>query len=939
MNKNIKSFLKENKNIFASGIIAAFIISIVYVCYQIIPFGDNIIYRMDLYHQYGPLFSELYDRLTSHGSFMYSWNTGLGSSFFGNYFNYLSSPISFIILLFGHKNTFEAVETMIAIKVILSSIAMTYYLTKSQKNKSFLTTAFGVLYGFSGYFIAYYWNVMWIDAMYLLPFIALGIENIINKGKCKTYVIALSLAIISNYYIAYMICIFSIVYFIYYFICSYDEIRKSTLYLFKKEIENNSKISNRILSKIKNSVFLHSGIKFTLASLGVALSLTFILIPLANILNTCSATGGSAPVEPKLYFNVFDFLANHLASLEPTIRSSGSDVLPNIYCGIITIMLLPFYFFSKRIKSSEKIASSVLLIFMYFSFNVNYLNYVWHGLHFPNDLPYRQSFMYSFIIIVLAFKAITNIKDFEKKHIITVGMALMFFIAIAQKVGSKNVNDDTVIISMVAIFAYMIILGLMISKKSQAFALSITLLCTVSAEIILGSTDHYVANQSKTSFASDYDKFKEIQSDIKKEEKDLFYREELSKLRARMDSSWYNYNGTSTFSSMAYESVAVLQKDIGVYGNNINSFTYNPQTPVYNAMFSLKYIYDKDNLIHNGQYYEMKTSNEKFNAFENKYNLSVAFPASNNLINWNGNDFDNPVTAQEKMFEYATGIENVFNRIYDYDIIVGNIINILNENKYSESLQLTRVSKEYDASATVQYIAKNSDNIYVYINSRNLDKVTITSSILNTTMNVNDGYILDLGSYNEGDLISIELPLKAKNSSATVDFTLFTVNNERFIEGFNRLKDGELNITDFNDTTIKGSFNAENDEIIYTSIPYDKGWTIYIDDKLVPEDDIVKISDALMGIKTSMGNHTITLKYETPYLYYSFIFSLIFIIFILVTMFMRKFVIKKRKDNLWDKISVVKDKINNNHKFSDEIIIFDDDINFNDEINNDDNIE
>ena len=85
---------------------------------------------MDLYHQYGPLFTELYDRITSGESLLYSWNSGTGSSFIGNFFNYLSSPISVIILFFEHKGTFEAVAAMIAIKSILSSMSMAYYLKK-----------------------------------------------------------------------------------------------------------------------------------------------------------------------------------------------------------------------------------------------------------------------------------------------------------------------------------------------------------------------------------------------------------------------------------------------------------------------------------------------------------------------------------------------------------------------------------------------------------------------------------------------------------------------------------------------------------------------------------------------------------------------------------------------------------------------------------------
>ena len=390
MISKIKQFITNNKFILLSGGVSLFIILFVYFCYSIIPFGDRTVYRMDLYHQYGPLFSELYDRLISGESLLFSWNSGMGSSFIGNFFNYLSSPFSFFILLFGHENTFEAIAAMIACKAVFSAMSMSYYLKKSHKANDAILIAFAVIYAFSGYFIAYYWNVMWIDAMYLLPFVVLGIERIIDSGKCATYIISLALSILFNYYIGYMICIFSCAYFLYYYYCSLDKFDKRHKIL--KHREGKKK-------RIKNSFLLNSGIRFAFSSLIAAAMIVGVLLPVAYVLGSSSATSGTFPTDFKGHFDFFDFMANHLASLEPTIRSSGEDVLPNVYCGMFTIILIPIFLLSKKITITEKVGSVVFLFFMYCSFNVNVLNYIWHGFHYPNDLPYRQSFMYSFILL------------------------------------------------------------------------------------------------------------------------------------------------------------------------------------------------------------------------------------------------------------------------------------------------------------------------------------------------------------------------------------------------------------------------------------------------------------------------------------------------------------------------------------------------------------
>ena len=141
----------DNRFCWIAFACSAIIMLIVYICYSLIPFGDVTILRMDLYHQYGPLYAELYDRVTNLGSFLYSWNTGLGSSFLGNFYNYLCSPLSIIMLIFGHENMPEAIATMILLQAAFSSASFCYYLKSSFNEHSCATAAFGVLYSFCGF--------------------------------------------------------------------------------------------------------------------------------------------------------------------------------------------------------------------------------------------------------------------------------------------------------------------------------------------------------------------------------------------------------------------------------------------------------------------------------------------------------------------------------------------------------------------------------------------------------------------------------------------------------------------------------------------------------------------------------------------------------------------------------------------------------------------
>ena len=70
----------------------------------------------------------------------------------------------------------------------------------------------------------------------------------------------------------------------------------------------------------------------------------------------------------------------------------------------------------------------------------------------------------------------------------------------------------------------------------------------------------------------------------------MFYRIEKKDMKTFNDPSWYGYYGITAFSSMEYENLAVLEHNLGMPGNQINSFSLGDNTPIYNIMFNLKYI-------------------------------------------------------------------------------------------------------------------------------------------------------------------------------------------------------------------------------------------------------------------------------------------------------------------------------------------------------------
>lgn len=839
----------NNRFIVLSMLVSLIGMGFMFIVYKVFPFGDTTVLRMDLYHQYGPLFVELFDRVTNHETFLYSWISGGGSSFLGNYFNYLSSPLNIIIFLFDRNQMPFAISTIVAVKCMLSAGAFTLYIKKSQKRHSFASAAFGVFYSFSAYMLAYFWNIMWLDGMIMLPLIVLGIENIINKGKCTLYIISLIYLMYSSYYIGYMMCIFSVLYFLAYFVISFNS----------NKIDNNFVSSQKIsFKKLFNNKFINRGFQFAVSSLFVGAICAFFLIPVYKVLSGCSATSDDFPTEIKSYFTVLDFLQSHFAALDTTIRSSGNDVLPNVYCGILTLILIPLFVVNRRIHFREKFAYIVLLLILFVSFNTNYLNFVWHAFHFPNDLPYRFSFMYSFILLVVALKALSHLKDMGIKEIGFVSFAWIAFIAISQELKTNKMSDFTIYATIAFIIVWTAILFIIKSRKLNRFVISTLIIAASFCEVIIADTNAFGFNQKLSNYNENYNTYVNSVEYIDENDKG-FYRTELCHLNTRMDPCLYGYQGMSNFSSMAYENYSRLQYSLGMYGNRINSYTYNTQTPVYNLMYSIKYlIYNGEDVKPSTDLYTRVYESEDFSStiYQNDYFLPVSYCVNSAIDVWDTTE-GNPFQIQADFFTLATGFSDVFvqaeylsteyNEMYGDDITENGIYQL---NKLSDA----------SGEVKIKLKATQNGNMYIYLSSSNITNINCNRNDEYISQNIETPYILDLGHYNAGETAEISIDSTAINSdSASLEIYAYSLNKNVLNEGYKRLLNHSFEITDYSDTKIKGTISVDENSTLYSSIPYDTGWSVYIDGD---KQETFEIGNSQLGVMIKAGEHTVEYKYR-----------------------------------------------------------------------------
>jgi len=889
--------LKDNGYVWLAVLASAGLMLFIWFCMDVSPFGGKTVLRIDLFHQYGPLFAELYDRIVGLRSLVYSWNTGLGGNFLGNFYNYLSSPTLLLTLLFGHENIPEAIGMMMLVKCATASGAFAYFLSKVFKKNDASIAAFGILYSFCGFFIAYYWNVMWIDAMVILPLVALGIHMVVHKRKFLLYAGALAFALVSNYYMGFMMCIFSVLFFFTEMSSGYEPL----------EIPNEAAYAGEAKQQRRNA--FKSVLMFGVGSLLAGALAAFALIPTFFAVRACSAFAGDMPSTEGFapMFNIFDFIINHFADMKPTIFSSQTPLLPNVYAGVAAVLLVPLYLLvpSKYIKPREKVAYTALLGMLFFSLVYKPLNFIWHAMHVPNDLPFRFSLFYSFVLLYMAFQAFRHLREIPARSIVTAGGGAVLLLVIAERLGHGNLQPTVEQIEKAAQatpppnsvyinIAFIVVYTLLFYAISRAnikkqSSMALLLFCCVLTEVCAADTMNFEISQDKINYTIDYQDFQTVKSNIL-EQDDSFFRMEQTNHVTLMAPSWYDYRGISIFSSMAYQKTANLQYRLGLASNFINSYTYNPQTPVYNAMHNLKYLIDNQNIdaekpsiygfrhMLNPEFYTRRDefTHARFTVFENKYPLSLGYFVNSGVKDWATDASRNPFDIQAEYWQLASGAADVFTPLafdigYDHDepksIAAHGSGSYVNYNGKPD---------DQEGVIALTLHVEQAQNAYIYVDEHYLNAVradrpnrTDGSTV---EYRMGERAVWDLGLVTPEEPLDVKIYIK-ETGSESGGFNVYTygLNMDAFQAGYDVLKQNMFNITSFSDTEIKGTINAPKNGLMYTSIPYDKGWKVYIDGKRVNKNKLVAIGDyekekatpgGLLGVPLKAGAHKIVMKFE-----------------------------------------------------------------------------
>ena len=832
------------------------------------PFGQYSMLYSDMYHQYYPFFVAFRRSLRTGQSLLYNWSIGMGIDYLGLISYYLASPLNLLSVLVPEKLLLSYFSLLMPIKLGLAGLFFALMLRKLYGKNDFSITVFGGLYALCAWALGYQWNVMWLDSFALLPLVVLGEIALLREKRFFLYTAALFFAVFSNYYVGFFICVFVALVFVCYEICRFPGWKRAGLDL----------------------------VRIALFSL-LAIGMTAILeLPALAALQTTQSSVNQFPKGFRMNIATKNTLKGLLDAMRQVAGNMGGGLepnfkegLPNLYCGVGTILLAWLFLMAKEVKLRDKVCCMVLLLFFMLSFIIRQLDYIWHGFHFPNMIPYRFSFLYSFVLLYMAYRGWLLRRRFRAAHILAAALLTAGVLCCSKDLlTTQGVDflDGTLEIPVYILYN----LGFLIAFTGALLYGTIRLpvpedptpeeigdiryrqsRCRVYARrgVLAVAVIELTANLLAFGLyfpgtsVRDYPKGTEAAASmfryLKEREKEPFYRAETTHSQTLNDDALNGYNGISAFTSSANVRVTEFMKALG-YGakNTYNRYCFEESSPVANLFLDLKYMIERDGRDRTSSVFSEVHHYEKVYLLENTAYLPLGFLAEETLAELDFSGGDNAFFFQNALFSAATGLDaNVWTPI------VGSGMTVLgNGTQVEESQVQGRVSYgECSLGAYVSYFFTADRSgfacIHLDLPKRN-DFVVAVNGVDVYRETISLPQMLAVGDLNPGDAVEVRVLCK-KDETGSMTVTAALLDEDLFRWGYSILNASTLHLTSFRQTRVEGSIRCDRDGLLYTSVPQNGNWHLYVDGQEV---EPTLVGDCMISVPLSQGEHSIVLKYR-----------------------------------------------------------------------------
>jgi len=785
-------------------IISAGILLITFKINNFYPFGQYDLAKYDAYFQYKPFLYNFIISIKNGTISSFNFFNGLGNPTIFNYLYYLASPINLVAIPFNSPDAMYFF--VIFIKTILTLIITLFYFKKRTDN-NYISILCSIAYTFSSWFLSYHIHIMWLDAFMVFPLVQYGLEELMNKNKYNIYIFSLAYTMFTNFYMAFMVCLYIFIYYMYNIIIKKDK--------YINKIKNFQLIMATTIITCLLASFTIYGTYSSFLKMGINIADNSDFIAPLKVIDLIKSLfiGGSSP-------NSDHFVKN----------------MPNIGLNIIFIISFLYYFINDKIKLREKITTIIATAIILFVLFSNKMNFFINCFHTPAGYSFRYSFIISFYILIIFirnYKTFNNKIDFKAFFII-----FILFILIILEYVLKIINFYSLIINIVFLLSYTIFLAFYNKNKFHR----IIFVALVIFEVIANFSITLIESERYDLELIDYQTISNNE-----------FREKINNDSSYIDvinkNLYSNSSTIETFSSMQYNSVMKLLDNLGC-ATDMKATIYScSNTSLFDMIFN---VYST-------------------------YNLPKVFSVKKDLFLYNI-ETDNALENQNNLILGMSGLK---------DIINSQPMNRIEENLYK---YVVSNNQEYIIQITPQmkYVRIN-DNVYI----NNLNNLPKDYYNLNINIDLFRKKIISK-KLKPGD--EIEIALIEKSEENKLEISYIDLEKEKTL--YNYLSEGAIKYETYKDNYIKGTIKVSDNELIFTSIPYDDNWEVEVDGVKV---EAIKLYNSLIGIECDKGEHEIVLKYKNKFNVAIFL-SIITLIGLIINIIYRKQKEKAKPNNWYKKI-------------------------------------
>jgi uncharacterized membrane protein YfhO len=563
---------------------------------------------------------------------------------------------------------------------------------------------------------------------------------------------------------------------------------------------------------------------------------------------------------------VFDLLMKNFVGVYDTTKYHS---LPFVYVGLVPLIFAILFFISRRVKLREKISFGLLGALIVASFYFEPLNLFWQGMHSPNMFLFRYSYLFSFLVIYLAVRMCDDLSLSEVKKgyaVILVLVALdllVYFVFGKEYVFVKLMHLFLTVLFLTIYFIVFVGFG---EKKFNVHRFLTLLLVVMIAEA--GVNTHGMFNgllsdwnyASRSLYSNPHNDIQKLVNTAESENKNFYRLENLNGVSAN-DGINFGYSGVSFFSSIRNRHSSGFLDKLGFrsQGTNLN-IRYDNNTLLMDSLVGMKYNINNSNLSKFG-FRQVKTSGN-YRLYKNEYALPLAMMTNEKIYNYVTVPSDN--LASQKML-YNTLADTLGREYFVFQkptLTNSENVKITLNTEFTLSFKENEANKSKVLYYTVHVPA--ATQAYISLFPTDMNEIGSSSATVSvpghTTTSQMDitGQYYNIGYYKNAQDVAIKVEFTGSDSLTMLQPKVLCLDTNMFKATTKQLQKQGLDVKTSGRTAEMTVNATEDNNVVYTTIPYDKGWNVKIDGKPA---SVKPTQNAFLTVKVPTGKHTVKFSY------------------------------------------------------------------------------